>query len=295
MKINPKYVISIVCSVCFLGILLFSFYDNVTNNWNKLYNVEETFCKNREHSEIKECEYYISGQKSKTTADTLTIFSSTLYNHNFVWINCVAILFIILPCLYDFCKVLKSKMIVNMFNRDNYYHVLKKCFFSCLQNSFVVIIPLLILLICSYIYSGHFDFTYALNMGNRDFYFKANPFIYILLYMLSIYMFTIFFINIGLIVARKNHSIIVVLIESFLVFLAIDVVIEIVIGTIIGNIIVGGRISRFNILNVLYVNYASNYLDMILFPLILLILSFIILKLKYNNKEKFIIDIEKNN
>ena len=113
--------------------------------------------------------------------------------------------------------------------------------------------------------------------------------------MLSIYMFTIFFINIGLIVARKNHSIIVVLIESFLVFLAIDVVIEIVIGTIIGNIIVGGRISRFNILNVLYVNYASNYLDMILFPLILLILSFIILKLKYNNKEKFIIDIEKNN
>ena len=53
--------------------------------------------------------------------------------------------------------------------------------------------------------------------------------------------------------------------------------------------------SRFNIVNILNIGYAKNVFEMIFLPLCLVIISLVILIIAYKNKEKFIIDCEKNN
>ena len=157
-------------------------------------------------------------------------------------------------------------------------------------------VPLIILFVFSYLYSGHFNYTYLINSGGYySFYVDANPIIFIILYILCIFLFFIFFTNLGLIVVRKNHNIIVVIIESFLLFIVVDIILELLLGVIISNILFNGFSSRFNIVNILNIGYAQNVFEMLLLPISLVIISFILVIIIYKKKEKFIIDCEKNN
>ena len=104
----------------------------------------------------------------------------------------------------------------------------------------------IIMLLLSFLASGHFDYHYVQRTSGFIYFdYSMNFIIYYILILLYMVLISIFFINIGLIVLRKNHNLIVVLFEAFLIY-------------------------------------------------ILALITFIIVILKYKNKEKFIIDCEKN-
>lgn len=244
------------------------------------------------------CNYLIENHNNKEvmTADTFTVFFTSLMSQNNSWINYILIILIVLPTLFQFCKLCKSKVTINILDRKQYSSFLRNIIIDCYKKIWILIIPIILLFIFSYVYSGHFNYTYIINSGAYySFYVNLNPIVYIILYVFCIFLFFIFFTNIGLIIARKNHNIIIVAIESFLFFIVIDILLELVLGLIISNILYNGFSSRFNLVNILNIGYAQNIFEMIILPVCLVIISFIILKIIYKSKENFIIDCEKNN
>lgn len=154
-------------------------------------------------------------------------------------------------------------------------------------------VPLIILFVFSYLYSGHFNYTYIINSGGYySFYVDANPIIFIILYILCIFLFFIFFTNLGLIVVRKIIILLLLLLKVF-AFIVVDIILELLLGVIMSNILFNGFSSRFNIVNILNIGYAQNIFEMLLLPISLVIISFIVVIIIYKNKEKFIIDCEK--
>jgi len=169
---------------------------------------------------------------------------------------------------------------------------------NCYKPIIIFPVILLFLYLLCFIYSGHFDTSWAVQFEYNmylSFWYKSNLILFLIIYFLSIFIYTISLLNIGLIISRKNHNLIVVTIESFLLFIAIDIIIELFFGIVLSRLLGNGFSSRLNILNFFNVGYATTILEMILYSTLFVIMTFIVLIIVYNNKEKFIIDIEKNN
>lgn len=297
MKFLKKNLISIVSMLIILIIFMLSFF-SVKKEYDSMYSSQKNLYYSCLENKNDNCLEYIKefeGNDVKT-ADTITVFFTSLMEQKASIMNYLLVIFLVVPSLIPFCKMCKNKIINNILNRKKYNEFLKEAFINCYKNIWIIFIPLLILFIASLIYSGHFNYDYILNSESYySFYVYINPLIYCILYFVSILLFTIFYINIGLIVARKNSNIAIVGIESFLLFILIDIIFEIIFGLLISKIIFNSFSSRFNLLNILNIGYAKNILEMILIPLILVIITFIILKIIYKSKEKFIIDCNKNN
>ncbi len=299
MEFIKKNYISIII-MFFLVIILLIAFILITKDFNSMYaSSERTYLYCIEQSiDNDRCNYLIANHNNKEimTADIFTVFFTTLMSSKINWINYVLIILIGLSSLLYFCKLCKSKMTNNILERENYSNFIKKTILNCYKKFWVLFIPLLLLFIFSCLYSGHFNYSYIINSGGYySFYVDMNPVLYIILYILSIFMFFMFFINIGLIIARKNHNIVIVIIESLLAFIIIDIIIELMFGFILSNVLYNTFSSRFNIVNILNIGYAKNVFEMIFLPLCLVIISLVILIIAYKNKEKFIIDCEKNN
>lgn len=287
--------------IMFFLIIIFIFGLQTTKkDFDSMYNASEytySYCIENNVNNDR-CNYLIENHNNKEvlTADTFTVFFTSLMSQNNSWINYVLVILIVFPTMFYFCKLCKSKMAINILDRESYFLFLKNNIINCYKKIWIIIVPLIILFVLSYLYSGHFNYTYIINSGGYySFYVDANPIIFIILYILCIFLFFMFFTNLGLIVVRKNHNIIVVIIESFLLFIVVDIILELLLGVIISNILFNGFSSRFNIVNILNIGYAQNVFEMLLLPISLVIISFILVIIIYKKKEKFIIDCEKNN
>ena len=284
----------------FLIIVFIWGLQSTKKDFNNMYDAGEytySYCLENNVNNDR-CNYLIENHDNKEvmTADTLTIFFTSLMSHNNSWINYILVILIVFPTMFYFCKLCKSKMAINILDRKSYFLFLKNNIINCYKKIWIIMVPLIILFVFSYLYSGHFNYTYIINSGGYySFYVDANPIIFIILYILCIFLFFIFFTNLGLIVVRKNHNIIVVIIESFLLFIVVDIILELLLGVIMSNILFNGFSSRFNIVNILNIGYAQNIFEMLLLPISLVIISFILVIIIYKKKEKFIIDCEKNN
>ena len=297
MEFLKKNLISIVSMLIILIIFMLSFF-SVKKEYDSMYSSQKNLYYSCLENKNDNCLEYIKEfeENDVKTADTITVFFTSLMEQKASIMNYLLVIFLVVPSLIPFCKICKNKIINNILNRKKYNEFLKETFINCYKKVWIIFIPLLILFIASLIYSGHFNYNYILNSESYySFYVYINPLIYCILYFVSILFFTIFYINIGLIVARKNSNIAIVGIESFLLFIIIDIIFEIIFGFLISKIIFNSFSSRFNLLNILNIGYAKNILEMILIPLILVIISFVILKIIYKSKEKFIIDCNKNN
>ena len=297
MEFLKKNLISIVSMLIILIIFMLSFF-SVKKEYDSMYSSQKNLYYSCLENKSDNCLEYIKEfeENDVKTADTITVFFTSLMEQKASIMNYLLVIFLVVPSLIPFCKICKNKIINNILNRKKYNEFLKETFINCYKNIWIIFIPLLILFIASLMYSGHFNYDYILNSESYySFYVYMNPLIYCILYFVSILFFTIFYINLGLIVARKNSNIAIVGIESFLLFILIDIILEIIFGLLISKIIFNSFSSRYNLLNILNIGYAKNILEMILIPLILVIITFIILKIIYKSKEKFIIDCNKNN
>ena len=122
------------------------------------------------------------------------------------------------------------------------------------------------------------------------------PFIFLLLYLINIILYSISFINISLIVARKQHNYIKAIILSYIVYVGIELFFELIVNELILKIVFKAQFGYlFNIMNLFTFNTDYGVFNLLLFSFIFCVFTFIILILKYKNKEKLIIDCEKNN
>ena len=214
------------------------------------------------------------------------------------FLNVFGFLAVIIPTLIAVCNILKNKYIINALTRESYVSFLKQFFKKAYR--FIWILPLLAIIMFTFCgFNTTFDTGYAIY--NKSSIWTSSlinhPFWFMFIYIINLVMYSITYVNISLIVARKQHRYVLTVILAFLLFLGIELFLEIVVNILICNIIlheynIGVVI---NIMNLFTFNDILGIDMLLLFTILVTIISTIIVILLYRNKEKLVISCEKNN
>lgn len=300
IKIKNKFRLLFILSFS-IGLILLSYYTYTFIQSREQINKrnEETieFCEKNEYINTEYEDYCsIAISNSKTKLDFWTMLVNT-FIYGFNKISFVLMLFVIVPSLIYPCQYFKNKIISNDLTREKYKNVEHKIF----KNSYksIIIIPLLVIiafLICITA-TKTFDPTFAINNSTTGWSETTlnNPFIFGLLYILNTVIHSWLYINISLCIARKYHNYFVALILSFLAIIGLEAFLEIFCNGILFTTILKSNMGIiFNIMNFISFNDSYGMITAMIVPFVLAVISFIIALKLYKNKEKLIIDIEKN-
>lgn len=205
----------------------------------------------------------------------------------------LGLLVVLVPALYYVCRLLKNGYIVNYLTRKNYLSFLK-CLFGKAYR-FVWILPLIaIIMICvSLKYGVIQNNTNTLTLWMSD--ITNNIYLFIILYLISIFMYSCMFINFGLIVARYQNNYFLSLVLSYVIFFGLELFLELFSASGVCNVFFkdycGG--SFFNIMDAFTFNDAYGVSSVMLFSFVMLVISFVGVFLAYRNQEKLVIKSER--
>lgn len=164
-----------------------------------------------------------------------------------------------------------------------------------------IILPLsfLIMIIFSLIYCKGFTINnyFSQNLLEEELANIISPYIYVFSLIIKSLITSLIYINIGLIVSRKNHKLYMSIILSYLLYIGIEIFLEGIIGKILFfNILqIDSMMLYFNIMNIYSLNLTRNYLYIFIPLIIILAITTIIVIKLYKNKEALLIDCDKNN
>ena len=236
------------------------------------------------------CLAKINESEEKPKRDTLTTFNEILNDSEYSFIYFLAVPFlIIMSSMYEISKRFKSGEIKNRLTRESYNNYIKDVFKSTYKS--VILWPLITIyvLVFSYLISGTFTISTETIAFTKE--ILSHPVLFIFSYLLNTRLMSIFYINIGLFLVPENRNYLVTVIETAMVYFGI---------TLTNTFFIISFVLK-NIKN------AENYLDffdmytyhdreLIPFNLLCLGVAFIsslVVYLKYRNKEKIVIKIEK--
>ena len=271
-------------------------YWEIKNNTEQSFAESLEFCKNTD---------YIGTQHEQVCLDVLSREGESIdFFTAYLYIGVLGLgqyggilfLFIIIPSLYYNIKYLKNRIIVNDATRMDYKTIRLRIFKNAYRSFFILPVIVIIAFLISYIINPNLDASYAINhfttVWRAD--TLSHPSIFVVSYLLNIIFYSIFFINIGLIIVRKHYHFFVAVFLSFLIVWGIDGIFEIGInGVLFSTILHSEKGSLFNILNYLSFNDTFGILPVLLLSASLAIVSSFIVYLKYKNKEKLITDCER--
>lgn len=196
---------------------------------------------------------------------------------------------------YYITKYLKNRIILNDITRENYKKIIKKLFLLAWKYALLIPAMLITIFITISLFVDHFQVSSdMLRFSSFDGIFQNNLLLYLLSILIQSCILSLIYINVNLIVSRKEHNYILSVITSYIFIIGIEIFLEATIVNLFGKFNFGiGHL--FNILN-LYTNPYGEYNFGYVFILFgILLISFIPLFFVYKNKEKLIIDSEKNN
>jgi len=205
----------------------------------------------------------------------------------------LGLLVVLVPALYYVCRLLKNGYIVNYLTRKNYLSFLK-CLFGKAYR-FVWILPLIaIIMICvSLKYGVIQNNTNTLTLWMSD--ITNNIYLFIILYLINVFMYSCMFINFGLIVARYQNNYFLSLVLSYIIFFGLELFLELFSASGVCNVFFkdycGG--SFFNIMDAFTFNDAYGVSSLMLFSFVMLVISFVGVFLAYRNQEKLVIKSER--
>ena len=204
-------------------------------------------------------------------------------------------LLVIFPIVYKLSEEFRSKYIKNYLQRKDYKEYIK----SIIKRSYkyILIIPILLLsfaiiaAICSkFNFDPRYDIAFSRLSSEIETYYN-KPFFYISYILIILFNMGIY-INIGLIILRKNKSFFVALIESFVAIYVFLCFTFITIGLGIQSIF-NIPAESINLLEIYTWSNISNIGLYLLVNIVYFVVSFILVIIVYKNKEKFIKECEK--
>lgn len=294
---NKLFILSILIIVGFITYSIIS-YTKWYNGHIKSINGTITECENNTIQEREEyCKELLSDIPDVKPDFYYTAGMIINENNRIIF---VAFLIVTVPSLYYVCKVFKTRNIMYQLTRENYKEFKKKTFKKAYRSAIILPLSFLIVIIFSVIFCKGFTVN---DYFFQDYFIEAerahiiSPYIYTFAILMKAFIISIIYINLSLMVARKNHKLYMSIILSYLLFIGVELFLEAFIGKIIFlNIFkIDSMILYFNIINVFAINIINGYLyTFIPLIIILIITTFIVIKL-YKNKESLLIDCDKNN
>lgn len=204
-------------------------------------------------------------------------------------------LMVIFPIIYKLSEEFRSKYIKNYLQRNEYNEYIK----SIIKRSYkyILIVPILLLSfavvasICSKLnFDPRYDIAFSRLSSEIGTYYN-KPFFYISYILIILFNMGIY-INIGLIILRKNKNFFVALIESFVAIYVFLCFTFIIIGIGIQKIF-NISAESINLLEIYTWSNISNIGLYLLVNIVYFVVSFILVIIVYKNKEKFIKECEK--
>ena len=204
-------------------------------------------------------------------------------------------LMVIFPIVYKLSEEFRSKYIKNYLQRNEYNEYIK----SIIKRSYkyILIVPILLLSfavvasICSKLnFDPRYDIAFSRLSSEIGTYYN-KPFFYISYILIILFNMGIY-INIGLIILRKNKNFFVALIESFVAIYVFLCFTFIIIGIGIQKIF-NISAESINLLEIYTWSNISNIGLYLLVNIVYFVVSFILVIIVYKNKEKFIKECEK--
>ncbi len=213
------------------------------------------------------------------------------------FLNPFSFLLLVIPTLINVCKILKRKYIINATTRESYHSFLKDYLKKAYK--YVWLLPLIALIIIGVcIATTTFDHSYSLNNPfdiRWDYAVIKNRYLFILGYTFNILLYSFFFINLGLIVARKYQNTVIAIIISFLSYVSIELFFEFILKKLIYFFFNNDIGNIFNVMNMWTYSDSWGLGPLFAVSIGMCLLSFIGVYLSYRDKEKLVIACEKNN
>ncbi|MBO5475291.1 MAG: hypothetical protein J5982_02155 [Bacilli bacterium] len=296
---NKLYVFMIGLFIVFGLLSIIPLKDYAANQKSLLnyYNDTINECKEKVDADMTEqeqeiCRFYL--EKIDSTEYNMTAYYGYDFTSNF-YSNYISelliLLVIILGSTYFITKYLRNRMIINDINRKSYKKILKKLFLSSWKYALLLPIMLLIAFIFTYIITGNGTNGYSY-LENTI--FENNVLFYFLVIFVQAFVLTLIHTNVVLIVSRKEHNYILSVIKSYVCIIGILMLVETINTNVIYGIFHSEKFINFNILNIYDLCFSDEVISYIVCTLTALFISFIVVFLIYRNKEKLIIDSEKN-
>lgn len=229
--------------------------------------------------------------------DFYSMFYST-YSQGYNFMIFVVFLLITIPSIAVVCSFLKNNILKNTLTRESYKKVMIKLFSKAYKPALILPILTIIAFIVCFISTGNFDFNNAIqgNFVSWNIDSIKNPILFMVVYILRVFIVSLVYINISLLICKKNHNFVVATILSYLCFIGIEIFLEVVCNLLIFTVILK---SGFGVvLNILAIFSLFDYYGLmysILIPFLFLIVTTILVYCNYKNKEKLIIECEKSN
>lgn len=255
--------------------------DNSVSWCNKLLEYEpDNFCKNNID------EYY--------TKDTLSIYYDIFNSSEYSTLFYFGIPFLVIASsLYMTSKKFRNQDIKNCLTRESYNMYMKKM----LKNAYksVIIWPLLTiyLLIISYLISGTFEVSITPNIASFPMSFLKNPSLFIISYLLNTIFMSFFWTNIALLIVPDTRNYIVSVLESIMIYFGITLTNTFFVILLINKIFhrdVEKYLDFFDVYNY----YNRELIPFNILCLSIALISGLLVYLKYKNKEKIIMKLERN-
>lgn len=259
---------------------------------------------NADQQLIKECEKEGTNQKEwceeilknkDVELDFYTVFADAL-TWQVQYIGYVAFLIVVIPTMIKVCKKLKYKQIINSNSRESYHSFLKKLLKTAYQYIWVLALLSLIMMI-PIMMNTSLNPEYAIikSHGMWQSNIIYHPVLFVISYLINVTLYSMIFIHIALLVARKQQKTIPCILFSYVLYLAIEIFLETVVKVIIFQRIFHSEFGMIlNIINVFGMNDLYGVGTLLLVNLCMVLISFALVYLAYKNKEKFVIQCEKN-
>jgi len=223
-------------------------------------------------------------------------YLSSLLGEGYVYtfITNAVIMYIIISIIsvWYAIKFFKSNYVYMNLTRERFKD-LKQMIFKKAYKPFIILPIIALIMIIYSLICSNFNFSYSSMSAWKE--IITNHYIlFILFYLLNIIVTSGLFVNINIIVMRKQHNFIAAIIISFLVYIAIELFFEVVLTVLIFQKIFHNynTLLLFNIFN--YFPYSCDEDIPVYLPFLVNLLwytiSWIIIKIIYHNKEKFILD-----
>ncbi len=208
--------------------------------------------------------------------------------------NFFIIMLIIGSSSYYLSKYLKNNIIINDLTRENYNKIKKKLFSNARCSALVVPIVMLFKILITYIITKNFHYTIGNTMWEIS--NLSNLLEFFTVYILIGLFDSLIYVNISIIVLRKEHNLIVSTVLSYLTVIGIELFLEVVINSFLCSKILKTDFGVvFNIINFGCFNDSYGLFAPLLVSIILFIITWFITKIIYKNKEALLIDCEKDN
>lgn len=229
--------------------------------------------------------------EEKTKRDTLTTFNEILNDSKYSFIYFLAVPFlIIMSSMYEISKRFKSGEIKNRLTRESYNNYIKDVFKSSYKSILLWPLITIYVLVFSYMISGTFGVSNESIAFTKE--ILSHPALFIFSYLLNTILMSIFYINIGLILVPENRNYLVTVIETIMVYYGITLTNTFfIISFVLKDFKDSEKYFDF------FDMYTYNDRELIPFNLLCLgvsLISLLLVYLKYKNKEKILIKLEKN-